>query len=172
MRPNPLIAIFVIDFASPERRVKTKPLSTEPFIPARDALPTVDDSTQHADVASERCRHDLHRSGRDFERAIRDRSSHRLERVRWLMLPDRSTNNDEGRAQRIGEPDGEAPEGLPRARHDPLGSLVPRGGGLVHPGRLVHGSRRGGRAYCCERLDAPVASATAARSLERDGKVT
>src|SRR5207237_10402430 len=109
MRPNPLIAIFVIDFASPERRVKTKPLSTEPFIPARDALPTVDDSTQHADVASERCRHDLHRSGRDFERAIRDRSSHRLERVRWLMLRDRSTNNDEAGLNALASPPARLP---------------------------------------------------------------
>src|SRR5439155_209942 len=70
------------------------------------------------------------------------------------------------------EPDGEVPEGLLRARHDPLGSLVARGGGRVHPGRVVDAIRLGDEASCCERLDAPVASATAARSLERDGKVT
>src|SRR5207245_9069633 len=99
-------------------------------------------------------------------------SPHRLERVRWLVLCDRSADNDEGWAQRVGEPDGEVPEGLLRARDDPLGSLVVRGGGRVDPGRVVDAIRLGDEPSCCERLDAPVASAAAARSLERNGKVT
>src|SRR5439155_14206749 len=98
MRPNPLIAIFVIDFASPGRLQSNggglggegPPVaSTEPFIPARAALPTVNASTPHADAASGRGRPLLHRSGRAFERATPDPPSHGPERRWWLTLPDR-----------------------------------------------------------------------------------